>query len=104
MFSCLFWWSWICVDKIQEVKGVARLKNNQKIAPLTKEEVSYFGMCNLLHKILLLFTTLTEENFFIMHYTNSDNSVGKFILWLTLGSPIVWPTVYTIVHEISVQN
>ena len=35
----------MCDDKLQEAKGVARLKNNQKIAPLTKEEVSSTFEC-----------------------------------------------------------
>jgi hypothetical protein len=35
----------MCADELQEVKGVARLKNNQKITPLTKEEVSFTFNC-----------------------------------------------------------
>lgn len=59
-------------------------------------------------QILLPFKKLTQEIFFIIHTFESTtlillNRVGKFILWLTLGSPMVWPTVYTIMHEISVQ-
>lgn len=44
-FGVFFDKTWMCVDKLQEVKGVARLKNNQKIPPLTKEEVSPTFKC-----------------------------------------------------------
>lgn len=61
-------------------------------------------MCNLLHK----FCSCSRNLLFIMHTSESTTlillkRVGRFILWLTLGNSMVWPTVYTIMHEISVH-